>query len=128
MGAQERFRSAFESTSRIRVLACTQWVAKDPSFLHVDSKDSDQTGRSLRWAHMPFCFVTRWLTNRLSPHYEKIPKGKEYTFWGRNSFKIVVIAFRSKFFCFRVDSFSVRILCVFEQSESYQSCITGYQI
>ena len=24
---------------------CAQWVAKDPSFLHADSKDSDQTGR-----------------------------------------------------------------------------------
>ena len=24
---------------------CAQWVAKDPSFLHVDSEDSDQTGR-----------------------------------------------------------------------------------
>ena len=23
----------------------TQWVAKDPSFLHMDSEDSDQTGR-----------------------------------------------------------------------------------
>ena len=23
---------------------CTQWVAKDPSFLHADSQDSDQTG------------------------------------------------------------------------------------
>ena len=23
---------------------CTQWVAKDPSFLHVDGEDSDQTG------------------------------------------------------------------------------------
>ena len=23
---------------------CTQWVAKDPSFLHADSEDSDQTG------------------------------------------------------------------------------------
>ena len=40
----------------IRVFA--QWVAKDPSFLHVDSEDSDQTGRmlSLHWAHMPFCW------------------------------------------------------------------------
>ena len=27
---------------------CTQWVAKDPSFLHVDSEDSDQTGQMLR--------------------------------------------------------------------------------
>ena len=29
-------------------LLCTQWVAKDPSFLHVDSEDSDQTGRMPR--------------------------------------------------------------------------------
>ena len=32
---------------------CAQWVAKDPSFLHADSEDSDQTGRirlpSLIW-------------------------------------------------------------------------------
>ena len=27
---------------------CTQWVAKDPSFLHTDSEDSDQTGRMPR--------------------------------------------------------------------------------
>ena len=27
---------------------CTQWVAKDPSFLHADSKDSEQTGRMPR--------------------------------------------------------------------------------
>ena len=27
---------------------CTQWVAKDPRFLHADSKDSDQTGRMPR--------------------------------------------------------------------------------
>ena len=26
-------------------LLCAQWVAKDPSFLHADSEDSDQTGR-----------------------------------------------------------------------------------
>ena len=24
---------------------CTQWVAKDPSFLHADSEDSEQIGR-----------------------------------------------------------------------------------
>ena len=24
---------------------CAQWVVTDPSFLHADSKDSDQTGR-----------------------------------------------------------------------------------
>ena len=33
--------------SLIRVLACTEWVAKDPSFLHANSEDSDQTESSL---------------------------------------------------------------------------------
>ena len=27
---------------------CAQWVAKDPSFLHADSEDSDQTGQMPR--------------------------------------------------------------------------------
>ena len=27
---------------------CTEWVAKDPSFLRADSKDSDQTGQMPR--------------------------------------------------------------------------------
>ena len=27
---------------------CSQWVAKDPRFLHVDSKDSDRTGQMHR--------------------------------------------------------------------------------
>ena len=27
------------------VLLCAQWVTKDPSFLHADSEDSDQTGQ-----------------------------------------------------------------------------------
>ena len=37
-------------------LLCAQCVAKDPSFLHADSKDSDQTGhQSLRRVHKPFC-------------------------------------------------------------------------
>ena len=29
---------------------CAQWIAKDPSFLHADSEDSDQTG----WMHSHF--------------------------------------------------------------------------
>ena len=37
---------------------CAQWVAKDPRFLHADSKDSDLTGLmadlSLRCAHSHF--------------------------------------------------------------------------
>ena len=34
--------------SPIRFFASAQWVAKDPSFLHADSEDSDQTGRMPR--------------------------------------------------------------------------------
>ena len=34
--------------SLIRVFACAHWVAKDPSFLHADNEDSDQTGRMPR--------------------------------------------------------------------------------
>ena len=30
---------------RSESLLCAQWVVKDPSFLHADSEDSDQTGR-----------------------------------------------------------------------------------
>ena len=44
---------------------CAQWVAKDPSFLHADSEDADQTGWMPRliWVlagrtmlHMPICW------------------------------------------------------------------------
>ena len=46
---------------------CTQWVAKDQSFLHADSEDSDQTGRMPRliWIFAERShfvgFVIRWL-------------------------------------------------------------------
>ena len=47
---------------------CAEWVAKDPSFLHADSEDSDQTGRmpSLIWVFArQTChfvgFVVSWL-------------------------------------------------------------------
>ena len=31
-----------------RSSVCAHWVAKDPSFLHADSEDSDQTGQMPR--------------------------------------------------------------------------------
>ena len=34
--------------SLISLRCCAQWVAKDPSFLHADSEDSDQIGRMSR--------------------------------------------------------------------------------
>ena len=38
---------------------CAQWVAKDPSFLHVDSEDSDQPGQMPR---LIWVFVGRTVT------------------------------------------------------------------
>ena len=52
--AQQRLRSAWVSAQSghcpvwSESSLCTQWVAKDPSFLHADSEDSDQTGRMPR--------------------------------------------------------------------------------
>ena len=40
---QWRLRSAWASAQSDQSSLCTQWVAKDPSFLHADSEDSDQT-------------------------------------------------------------------------------------
>ena len=41
-------RSAWSSTQSDPSSLCAQWVAKDPSFLHADSEDADQTGRMPR--------------------------------------------------------------------------------
>ena len=67
--AQRRLRSAWASALSDQSLLCTQWVAKDPSFLCADSEDSDQTGQnaqadpSLHWAHMPFCWFCHEATH-----------------------------------------------------------------
>ena len=58
--AQQRFRSAWAFTQSDQSSLCALWVAKDSVFLHVDSKDTDQTGWMprlicLRWAHFSFC-------------------------------------------------------------------------
>ena len=45
---QGRLRSAWATTQSDQSSLCVQWVAKDPSFLHVDSEDSDQTGQMPR--------------------------------------------------------------------------------
>ena len=42
--AQQRLGSAWASAQSDQSSLCAQWVAKDPSFLHADSEDSDQTG------------------------------------------------------------------------------------
>ena len=57
---------------------CTQWVAKDPSFLHADSKESDQTARMPRpicycWAHMRFCWFCHADADMLSSRIRRNP-------------------------------------------------------
>ena len=41
-------RSAWASAQSDQSSLCAQSVAKDPSFLHVDTEDSDQTGQMPR--------------------------------------------------------------------------------
>ena len=59
--------------SLIRVFVCAQWVANDPSFLHVDSEDSDQTGRMLRliWVFAGLtCHLVGFVMRQLKCLYE----------------------------------------------------------
>ena len=46
--SQRRLKSAWASTQSDQSSLCAQWVAKDQSFLHADSEDSDQTSRMPR--------------------------------------------------------------------------------
>ena len=66
--ANKIWASAWQSPVWTESLLCIQWVAKDPSFLHADSEDSDQIGRmpSLIWVFAGrtyhfLGFVVHWL-------------------------------------------------------------------
>ena len=67
----EESRSAWVFARSDQSLRCAlSWVAKDQSFPHSDSKDSDLTRRvradvSLRWVHMPFCRFCHALANMI---------------------------------------------------------------
>ena len=55
-------------------LLCTQWVAKDPSFLYADSKDwSDwvnaQADLNLCWVYMPFCSLCQLAILENGPYH-----------------------------------------------------------
>ena len=82
--------SAWASAQSDQSSLCSQWVAKDPSFLHADSKDSDQTGHTCHfflvlsvtlhcsWASLLGClsvltFFHHWLTAAL---LESVEEGK----------------------------------------------------
>ena len=59
---------------------CAQWVAKDPKFLHADSKSEDwsdladaQADLSLHWAHSHFVgFVMRWLISYITFQHRQL--------------------------------------------------------
>ena len=87
MCAQRRLRPAWASVQSDQSSLCAQWVAKDPSFLHADSEDSDQTGRMPRliWVFAGgTCHFVGFVTMRLvwlwrcvgifiELHYETLP-------------------------------------------------------
>ena len=72
--------STFQRCGFFQSPLCAQRVAKDPSFLHADSKNSDQTGWMPRliclcWAHMPFCWFCHEAAHMYYQldHYECAP-------------------------------------------------------
>ena len=68
MCTQQRLRSAWASAQSDQSLLCAQWVAKDLSFLHVDSEDSDLTRRVPRliWVFAgPTCHFVGFVMRRL---------------------------------------------------------------
>ena len=67
---------------------CAQWVAKDPNFLHADSKDSDQTGRMPRLIRVfagrtSFCWFCHEVAHFLIAYSLRV------------SFKVTVSIYRS---------------------------------
>ena len=74
----------------------TQWVAKDPSFLHADSEDSDQTGRCPGWSESLlgaqslywFCHVT---THHHLSHYHSVSEPVLQMYYCWDGFVIITI-------------------------------------
>ena len=67
---------------------CTQWVAKDPSFLQADSEDSDQSGRMPRliWVfagctcHFVGFVMRRLICASKQSYHSSIRHGQGYSF------------------------------------------------
>ena len=81
---------------------CAQWVAMDPSFLHADSEDSDQTGRMPRliWVfagHTVILLVLSWGgSNQKWVFWPLSSSPKERTFWVLNKIVSVKLLFKNK--------------------------------
>ena len=62
---------------------CAQWLTKDPSFLHADSEDSDQTVRMPRliWVFAErthILLVLSWRGSFVSKHNKEVEKSNLY--------------------------------------------------
>ena len=71
--AQRRLWSAWALAQSDQFSLCAQWVAKEPSFLHADSEDSDQPGCTWHFVG----FVMRWLILGILGQWKMIFKGQE---------------------------------------------------
>ena len=74
--AQRRLRSAWAFAQSDQSLRCAHWVAKDPSFLHADSEDSDQTGRMPRliWVSAGLTLTLLVLSRAAHINRDSIPR------------------------------------------------------
>ena len=92
MCAQRRLRSAWASarSDHWESSLCTLWVAKDPTFLHSDCKDTDQAVwmRRLIWAFAGRTggFVVQWLI------YHCLPSQQVLSPYSDNSnFRVIIL-------------------------------------
>ena len=92
---QRRLRSARASAQSDQESSlCAQWVAKDPSFLHADSKDwpdwaDAQAYLSLRWAQMPFVGFCHEVAHFVISLHERL--------CGRNGFELKTPGLKSDY-------------------------------
>ena len=76
---QRRLRSAWAFTQSDQSSLSAQWVAKDQSFLHADSEDSDQTGqmpRLIRVFAWRTCHFVGFVMRRLN-HFQTLPSKEQ---------------------------------------------------
>ena len=103
---------------------CAQWVAKDPSFLHADSEDSDQIGRMPRliWVFAGrTCHFVGFVMRRLSLFYHTVmhPKGADETANSEDN------SAASEAVCWRSSLFWISSVCLDLGQKNYM-CISGF--
>ena len=113
--SKRRLRSTWASAQSDQSIHCTQWVAKDPRFLHADSEDSDQTGRMPRliWVFAGHTchfvgFVMRQLTLLYSKSTVQVLRVITAMFLGVQIFWIFTVFIKMLRKCYRILQFTNR--------------------